>query len=1749
MTGRTTSFVITALRISVVIILTFLLGSESVLFAQTRNLTVAVLVNGQNAAGYNTSAANPGEFQRFAERYLEHLQVPYELFDVSAVAPPADLSSRQLIVAGHSGLGMPADWRAAIVAAVNGGTGFVNLDSDTGIGSQSHMATMFGATGSATGTAATQISIPAGVAPGGATPHYIAAWQKKYDGGGLVYPFHADAGGVVRTATATVLQGATGTVIARLGSDPLILATSYGSGRAVHFGTLNYLRADRFGFVMGVDDLFWRSLVWAARKPFVVRGYPRLWAVQMDDTRVEWPTRVGDMYDPALTGPVGADGTGGPWKVTGYLYTDNLAKGTSGRAQVIADINAGKLEVVPHSFIGDVNCGNMYWGTCLGELTDAEWVANMAGIDAWKQGNGGSDAIPSLSRSLVAHYWDLSNNTGWDLWNRYGIRYVTSLQKPGFQSTLQYNGAERLAARPFWNYEMPPKDVSNPSVPAENYPLFFADDYVVGSRSGLPAQTFFLFTTHYLDFSRYTRVDYQWPSAWPDGLTAAASTSLLQQYTWRHWSGLGPVQVFTHDAVNYEMASVGDRQTVIRQASGWLNGLGVRHIFMDDLGDYIYARTRSKLMQATFDGTQLSYTFTGRAANADGTAVSTQLLVFQNDNDGIWQTVPGFTNGLQVSRALPPSIVSITPTSGPPEGGTPVTITGTGFTSASSIVFGQTPAASTTFVNSTTLQAVTPAGPQQAVDVKVLTPSGTATLAGGFTYMVAPRTCPCTFWEGTTPANPGVFDPNPVELGVKFKSDQNGFITAIRFYKGSSNTGTHVGHLWKADGTLLASATFTGETASGWQQANLSAPVAISAGATYVASYFAPAGNYAVDLDYFTTQKDNAPLHFLQDGQEGGNGLYAYAASPTFPTSTWRSSNYWVDVVFSTTDPQNTFAVTAKSPAAGATSVPVGTAAVVTFNKAANATTVNGSTFQLRDPNGTLVSASVTYNASSFTATLTPTSSLAFSTTYTATVGGGASGVKDTSGNAMASDVTWTFTTAASPAVCPCSIWVNNPTPATVDAGAADPLEVGVKFRSDVNGYISGIRFYKSAANTGTHIASLWSTDGTRLGTVTVANETASGWQEALFTSPIPVTAGTTYVASYFAPNGHYSVNLDYFTSAGQDSPPLHFLKDGSDGGNGVYTYGASSTFPQFSFRGSNYWVDVVFNTSVNPPADVSVSSVALSPSSVTGGQTSTGTVTLNGAAPAGGAEVALSSDSATATVPPSVNIPAGSSSGTFTVSTASVTTPTSASITASYNGTQSATLSIDPVTSVSSLSISPTTVSGGAGATGTVTLTAAAGSSGAVVALSSNNGAVSVPASITVAAGATTATFSLTTTAVGSTQTATITATYNGARTATLTVNAPTLSAISLNPTSVIGGANSTGTVTLNGAAPAGGAVVSLSSSASGAASVPANVTVAAGAASATFTVTTSPVSADTVVTITAGYAGVNRTANVTVRAASLSSLSLSPATVVGGASSTGTVTLNGKAPASGAIVTLTDANSATTVPTSVTILAGATSATFAVSTVPVAATTTGTVSGSYRGVTRSANLTVNAPGLSTLSVSPTAVTGGTTSTGTVTLNGRAAVNTSVTLSDNSAAVFVPASVTVLAGASSATFTIDTVPVTKNTNATISASRNGVTRNAALSVRAPQLASLSLSPTSVSGGNPSTGTVTLNGRAPSGGTSVALSSSATKVATVPSSVVVAAGQTTANFTVTTKAVIFVRTVTISGSRGVSRSATLTVTP
>ena len=122
------------------------------------------------------------------------------------------------------------------------------------------------------------------------------------------------------------------------------------------------------------------------------------------------------------------------------------------------------------------------------------------------------------------------------------------------------------------------------------------------------------------------------------------------------------------------------------------------------------------------------------------------------------------------------------------------------------------------------------------------------------------------------------------------------------------------------------------------------------------------------------------------------------------------------------------------------------------------------------------------------------------------------------------------------------TIWPSTAVPGIVDGGPDNPVELGVKFRSDVSGTIRGIRFYKAAANTGTHVGNLWSSTGSLLATGTFSGETASGWQQLNFTTPVAITANTVYVASYHTNTGHYSINTNYFASSGVDNAPLHAL-------------------------------------------------------------------------------------------------------------------------------------------------------------------------------------------------------------------------------------------------------------------------------------------------------------------------------------------------------------------------------------------------------------------------------------------------------------------------------------------------------------------------------------------------------------------------------------------------------------------------------
>jgi hypothetical protein len=431
-------------------------------------------------------------------------------------------------------------------------------------------------------------------------------------------------------------------------------------------------------------------------------------------------------------------------------------------------------------------------------------------------------------------------------------------------------------------------------------------------------------------------------------------------------------------------------------------------------------------------------------------------------------------------------------------------------------------------------------------------PSSSITLA------VGPTNCPCTIWASTAP--PAVVDvgpDDPVELGVSFKSDFNGYVTGIRFFKSAANTGAHVGNLWDSNGNLLASATFTGESASGWQQVSFPNPVAVTANTVYVASYHAPAGHYSVNGYYFANSGvDNAPLHAPQNGSGSPNGPYAYGSPSVFPSSTYNSANYWVDVVFTYNAGVTPLAVATTFLPSAAQSAPYSLSLAAT----GGSTPYSWSLISGALPSGLALS-------SSGQITGTPT-----------TVGTNSFTVQATDSSKPAETATrgLSITVLAANGGCPCTIWPGTAVPGVADVGADYPVELGVSFRSDLSGSITGVRFYKSAANTGTHVGNLWDSAGNLLASATFSAESASGWQQVNFPSPVAVSANTLYVASYHVSGGHWNVDWSYFASSGVDNAPLHAPADSSATPNGVYAYGSGGTFPA-NTNSANYWVDVVF--------------------------------------------------------------------------------------------------------------------------------------------------------------------------------------------------------------------------------------------------------------------------------------------------------------------------------------------------------------------------------------------------------------------------------------------------------------------------------------------------------------------------------------------------------------------------------------------
>jgi trimeric autotransporter adhesin len=583
---------------------------------------------------------------------------------------------------------------------------------------------------------------------------------------------------------------------------------------------------------------------------------------------------------------------------------------------------------------------------------------------------------------------------------------------------------------------------------------------------------------------------------------------------------------------------------------------------------------------------------------------------------------------------------------------------------------------------------------------------------------------------------------------------------------------------------------------------------------------------------------------------------------------------------------------------------------------------------------------------------------------------------------------------------------------------------------------------------------------------------------------------------------------------------------------------------------------------------------LAVSPASVIGGNTTTGSVTLNAAAPAGGTLVKLSSSRAAATVPLSVTVPAAATSASFVIATNSVTALTATTI-AAVSGSQvsNAVLAINPpggsALSLAGIMLNPATVPAGTSARGTVTLNAPAPAGGAVVALSSSRADALVPASVTVPAGATSASFTVTTNAAGG---STISALFAGVqRVAELVTTVPVdpnaaLATFTLDQSSAVGGSVVNGSVTLTGPAPssgAGGAQIVMTSSNTTVVPVNTGIVVGTGATSAAFSLVPHTVSASTNVTITMSFGGVTLSRVLTVNP-SAPPTPAAPTLVSPAASATPAqpVTFDWSDVANAVSYEIQIDDTSTIAAPFRVNQAGIIASQATIGGLPaqrlwwrVRAQNSAGVFGPFSATRRFTPQAASAPAsLSGLSVNPTSVVGGSASTGTATLTAAAPTGGAlVALTSGNPAAGVPASVTIAAGATSATFSVTTSAVTANTAVTLTGTYNGTSRTSTLTVTpVPPPASLNalvLNPTSVTGGAASQATVTLTSAAPVGGSLVALSSNSA-AASVPGSVTVPAGATSAAFTASTSAVTAVTSATISAILGgVTRSAALTVNP
>ena len=558
----------------------------------------------------NSSSIKYEDFAFFIQPYLEHFGIPYAVLDISTVAIPSNLGDYALIIIGHDSLDPNLAFidiaeQNLISTAVNQGTGLVNFDSELVNPDFSpryqYVQDIFGFSYGSSGMAS---NVVVNTDPG--IGSYVVAAQ----------PASATYGFLKGITPTGVTYTAESEALVTVGGQPLLVVSTSGLGHAVQWTSYEWMHADAWGYVRGFDDLIWRGLVWAARKPFVMQGLPPFVGMRVDDAMGPyWWVDIANQYGLK------------PW--SGLFLHDQDQQDINEIKQLV---DAGQMTVSIHSF---ADASFFYFDDYKQtNFSDQVVAQHFAEGTAWHTNN----QIP-ISKYVVPHFYEYGSNVFAGLQD-WGVEFIGTVLDPG-----DSYGDLRLYLGPFNRYEIP----CNSDCEA---PLYYADFLPIPDQPAFDNK-FFVLNTEIRD-----NAGYEWyPNNDVPGTIDRGVTQLK-----RALDGMNLSTLFTHEYY-LQGISPANWHTILSGITTDISTYQPIYVTMDYASQYIRAVHTSNIAGSVYDPQleQLNTILTG------STDIETQFYLFVEQNGEIQSTfvdVPVFSGSVpvSVSTQLPTPTATFTPT-------------------------------------------------------------------------------------------------------------------------------------------------------------------------------------------------------------------------------------------------------------------------------------------------------------------------------------------------------------------------------------------------------------------------------------------------------------------------------------------------------------------------------------------------------------------------------------------------------------------------------------------------------------------------------------------------------------------------------------------------------------------------------------------------------------------------------------------------------------------------------------------------------------------------------------------------------------------------------------------------------------------------------------------------------------------------------------------------------------------------------